>query len=265
MKNKNRENLFLTIKSLITLSILWTQLALAQSQLPPCPESGDFNNCRGERVYDSGAKYIGDFVGNKRGGKGIMFFANGDKYEGDFKDSLLSGQGQFTWKDGEIYIGQYKEGRREGSGTFKYSSGNSYVGEWRNNVKHGRGVNISAAGIKTHDGTWNDGIFVSGNHVFVNKPHVVLFGCENLGQLSQSWVTSLLKMSANNPQAYSRAILDPRSFGAQCRPISGNREIPSSLLNENNATIIFHQEEKDYIYFKAENGTVFGLMVNVNY
>ncbi len=52
------------------------------------------------KLYCNG-KYKGDFLNNKREGKGIYIFSNGDKYEGHYKKDKREGKGIYYYDDGE--------------------------------------------------------------------------------------------------------------------------------------------------------------------
>jgi hypothetical protein len=49
----------------IFLSLLISNITFAQSNLPDCL-SPPFNSCYGQWVYDSGDKYIGEWLNNKK-------------------------------------------------------------------------------------------------------------------------------------------------------------------------------------------------------
>ena len=48
---------------------------------------------------------IGQWVNDKRNGKGYERYKNGNTYEGDFKDGKAHGGGIFQWSTGETYDG----------------------------------------------------------------------------------------------------------------------------------------------------------------
>ena len=70
--------------------------------LPPCPESGVWDNCTGTYTSNDGSTYVGEF---KR-----------DKFHG---------QGTYTWADGSKHIGEWKDGNRHGKGTYISKEGYS--------------------------------------------------------------------------------------------------------------------------------------------
>jgi len=83
-----------------------------------------FNNILGILYYNNGNRYEGDWVDDKKKGKGICYYANGSKYEGQWKDSKKSGQGYFI----EVKIG-----------VFYYNNGRRYEGAWEDGKRNGRG------------------------------------------------------------------------------------------------------------------------------
>ena len=51
----------------------------------------------------TGAKYIGEWKGGFRNGKGTMIWKDGAKYEGEWVLGRANGQGVFTHLKGEVY------------------------------------------------------------------------------------------------------------------------------------------------------------------
>jgi len=51
--------------------------ALVQSNLPPCPKSGTWNNCFGVHVRPDGITYVGEYQNDQRHGNGIEYRRNG--------------------------------------------------------------------------------------------------------------------------------------------------------------------------------------------
>jgi hypothetical protein len=123
-------------------------------------------------LYIVGDVYEGEYVNEKKHGKGKYTSANGDVYEGDFVEGKKCGQGVFTYSSGNVYSGEYKDGKQNGQvlltpllihsftdvpprltqhinalflvvqGTYTYASGNVYVGQYENGKMHGK-VSIS--------------------------------------------------------------------------------------------------------------------------
>lgn len=63
-------------------------------------------------------RYTGDWVNDKKEGRGTMFFENEDRYDGFWKENQCSGEGRLIYKNGDVYVGQWHDGRRSGYGVF---------------------------------------------------------------------------------------------------------------------------------------------------
>lgn len=157
--------------------------AWAQSSLPECPRFGARDTCRGEVSLPNGDKYVGDFKGGKRNGKGVQTQPGGWEYTGEFKDDLFEGQGTFTmpggWHyvgefragkfagqgtlklpDGRVYVGQLKGDNFSGQGTLTFPDGRKYVGEFKNDVYDGKGTEYLADGTVSRTGNWERGEYL---------------------------------------------------------------------------------------------------------
>ena len=110
---------------------------------------------KGIRYYTNGT-YQGDFINNKREGKGIYLYNDGAKYEGDYKDDFKNGKGIYSYKDGSKYEGDWVKGLIEGKGILYYSNKDKYVGEFKNDLKEGRGIFYFNNGSK-YEGDWIKG------------------------------------------------------------------------------------------------------------
>ncbi len=90
-------------------------LAVTQSSLPPCQESGVKHNCVAVTTFSNGSSYVGEFKNDKRNGLGTLLFSLGPRYVGEFRDGFRHGEGieyeangsvrQFgKWRDGYLDI-----------------------------------------------------------------------------------------------------------------------------------------------------------------
>ena len=70
------------------------------------------------------SKYEGDWVRDKKQGKGKIVFKDGDIFEGN---------GTYIWNGKDKYVGEWKDGRMEGKGTFFHREGINYSGNFTNN------------------------------------------------------------------------------------------------------------------------------------
>lgn len=132
--------------------------SLAQSRLPACPSDGNarWHACQGRYAWPNGDSYNGEWLDDKRHGKGIDTYASGHRYTGEFADGQRHGQGTYTFPDGESYVGEWREGKRHGVGTNIFPDGERYVGEWRQGDRHGQGVAYRADGAVLRSGRWAD-------------------------------------------------------------------------------------------------------------
>ena len=100
----------------------------------------------GKMVYASGNQYLGQWVGDKKEGKGVMLWMDrSETYVGWWRSDLCEGLGEHfydshgdittAYQVTNIYRGEFQEGLRNGYGTFFYSDGSQYSGLWSNNLK----------------------------------------------------------------------------------------------------------------------------------
>lgn len=62
---------------------------------------------RDEVTFKNGAKYIGEWLGNKKHGFGIQQWTDGARYEGEWKLNKACGKGKFWHVDGDIFEGEW--------------------------------------------------------------------------------------------------------------------------------------------------------------
>ena len=121
---------------------------------------GDFINSlrEGNGIDESeGNKYEGQFIKDKKSGKGKINFNNGDIYEGDFENNKFNGEGHYIWKkNGHEYIGQYLNGQFNGKGFYKWGNEEYYKGDYKMGIKDGQGE------VKYPNGKKYIGPFVNG-------------------------------------------------------------------------------------------------------
>ena len=137
--------------------VLFSSVALAQSQLPTCrgTDTSTWNACKGEETQPNGQKYIGEFKNGKYHGQGTFTFPNGQKYVGEFKYDKSNGQGTFTFPNGQKYIGGFKNGKYHGQGNLTFPDGEKYIGEFKDGKYHGQGTLTFPSGEK-HAGEFKD-------------------------------------------------------------------------------------------------------------
>jgi len=127
---------------------------------------------RKKKVYRDGNKYDGDFVEDKRQGKGTYIRVT-DKatYTGEWYNNVRHGYGveEIPSKEGtQRYEGEWKEDKRCGFGKILYANGDRYEGEWLDNLKHGQGKFYYTNG-NFYEGGWlsnkKEGV---GTYIFAN-------------------------------------------------------------------------------------------------
>lgn len=113
---------------------------------------------RGEYVWENGDKYDGDWVADTQSGNGKWAWVSGDRYQGQVKDSIIVGEGEYFFaKSGDSFKGSFLAGKPHGKGVYKFASGDKYEGEMQVGVQSGRGVYSYKSGDRI------DGLFVNNN------------------------------------------------------------------------------------------------------
>ena len=84
----------------------------------------------------NGEKYLGGMKKSLKEGKGIFYYDKkcNEKYEGDWINNKREGKGTMNWNNGDKYEGDWKNDKQEGKGIMYYSNGEKYDGEWKNNI-----------------------------------------------------------------------------------------------------------------------------------
>lgn len=99
----------------------------------------------------------GDYVKNKRHGRGTFLYPDGSKYDGEWNENLREGHGTYTYPNNDTYEGEWKNHQRHGKGTYTYAATSmsqkfstilkidvffieaQYVGTWNNGKRQGLG------------------------------------------------------------------------------------------------------------------------------
>lgn len=150
---------------------------------------------------DSSCVYQGEWVKDRRCGKGLMRYDNGATYDGEWKDDIRHGFGVMVWlKNGmvvEEYKGEWVDGIPCGHGTSTYirppqsfapsppqpqeaaaqlkdSALNMYTGEFLSGMRHGFGTFIYDDGSK-YEGSWEANL-KHGEGKYTSATGVVYFG-----------------------------------------------------------------------------------------
>eukprot|EP00446_Apocalathium_sp_SHHI-4_P084371 CAMPEP_0177497522 /NCGR_PEP_ID=MMETSP0369-20130122/35091_1 /TAXON_ID=447022 ORGANISM="Scrippsiella hangoei-like, Strain SHHI-4" /NCGR_SAMPLE_ID=MMETSP0369 /ASSEMBLY_ACC=CAM_ASM_000364 /LENGTH=464 /DNA_ID=CAMNT_0018974677 /DNA_START=9 /DNA_END=1403 /DNA_ORIENTATION=- len=107
-----------------------------QEDLVECPEM----------EIENGARYVGQWLGDERHGRGILVTRDGLRYEGHFKHNMAHGRGLFIEADGSRYEGQWDQDTKQGHGVYTHIDGTTFEGQWRKDVKSGTGTEVWADG-----------------------------------------------------------------------------------------------------------------------
>ena len=119
---------------------------------------GNCFNGYGTFVFNNGDRYVGDFVGGKPEGKGILYLANGNKYIGHWAASFREGEGRYVFAEGHEYRGQFSRNQFSGQGVMNYANGDRYDGLWKNDRPNGQGIYYFSGG-RRFEGEFVDGRF----------------------------------------------------------------------------------------------------------
>ncbi|KAM3874294.1 MORN repeat-containing protein 3 [Diretmus argenteus] len=101
-----------------------------------------------------------DMKAQKCGLRHTVFSANGDEYTGEWLDNKKHGKGTHVWKNGAIYVGDWKFGKRDGYGTYSIllpetnGYARQYFGTWKNGKKHGYGTSFYGNSA-VYEGEWS--------------------------------------------------------------------------------------------------------------
>lgn len=102
-----------------------------QSNLPSCKNQSYKDNCVGVRIYNNGDKYEGEWIDNKKEGKGIGIYHSGHVFIGIFKNDLVH-IGTMDFPKFGKYTGEWKNSKRDGLGIFVSNDGRTIEGVWKN-------------------------------------------------------------------------------------------------------------------------------------
>ncbi len=119
---------------------------------------GDCKEGYGEAIFDSGARYAGNFLNGRAHGLGTMYFPEGHRYSGNWRNQYREGQGRFTFAGGGEYLGAFIQNQFEGKGVMTYANGDRYEGQWAANKPNGEGVLTTLAGTR-YEGNFVNGAF----------------------------------------------------------------------------------------------------------
>uniref|UniRef100_A0A8C3WRU7 Radial spoke head 1 homolog n=1 Tax=Catagonus wagneri TaxID=51154 RepID=A0A8C3WRU7_9CETA len=137
-------------------------------------EEGE-NDLGGTYKFKNGARYVGEYVKNKKHGQGTFIYPDGSRYEGEWADDLRHGHGVYYYVNNDTYSGEWFAHQRHGQGTYLYAeTGSQYVGAWVNGQQEG-------AAELVHLNHRYQGKFLNKNPVGPGK-YVFDIGCEQHGE-----------------------------------------------------------------------------------
>mmetsp|Transcript_56050 Transcript_56050/g.122544 ORF Transcript_56050/g.122544 Transcript_56050/m.122544 type:complete len:622 (+) Transcript_56050:90-1955(+) len=135
---------------------LRTNTQLDSAALPGSDEKIASKEKRPPHTYPNGAVYTGEWIGEKRHGRGLQVWSDGAKYEGDWVDDKAQGEGRFDHVGGDFYVGQWLDDKAHGVGTYTHVDGSTYVGQWTFDKQNGEGKEAWPDGA-SYVGEYKDG------------------------------------------------------------------------------------------------------------
>jgi hypothetical protein len=69
-------------------------------------------------LYSNGDFYMGEWVDDRKEGRGLFVSHDMSKYEGEWKAGVMDGFGKLIDPDGSYYEGEFKAGQKDGKGTY---------------------------------------------------------------------------------------------------------------------------------------------------
>jgi uncharacterized caspase-like protein len=122
---------------------------------------------RGEYIWENGDKYEGEWLADTQSGKGKWTWTSGDRYEGQVKDGVIVGQGEYFFaKSGDSFKGSFVAGKPDGKGVYSFASGDKYEGEMQAGVQSGAGVYRYKSGDKIENTFVNNAASGRGKYYF---------------------------------------------------------------------------------------------------
>nr|CCC91223.1 conserved hypothetical protein [Trypanosoma congolense IL3000] len=108
---------------------------------------------------DGGLCYQGEWVGETRHGRGLMWYNNGDFYFGSFVKNMRHGAGNLRYADGSEYSGNFANDVREGEGLLQRVNGTIQAGTWSKDVL-----------VDGYDGEWDGNAFNGAGSLVLRDP-----------------------------------------------------------------------------------------------
>jgi len=118
-------------------------------------------------------EYTGEWMNDKREGRGAFFYKNGDRYDGLWVNDLAQGEGRMIYANGDIFEGQWHEGKRNGYGSLTKRNGDHYEGQWVNDKREGQGSFYYKDKAKMLVGEWVNDMPKSGVYTQVEDEELL--------------------------------------------------------------------------------------------
>jgi lysozyme len=133
-------------------------------------------------IWMNGDRYVGEFRGNMRYGRGQMYKKGGARFDGQWVHDSIQGYGVLHRPNGDLVMGTWQgaaldSGRivftnhdvyegyidstynADGQGRCTYANGTIYEGYWRKGIRNGFGIWIGSDGT-VRVGQWVDGHYI---------------------------------------------------------------------------------------------------------
>jgi hypothetical protein len=161
----------------------------------------DKRSGKGEIKNIDKTQYIGDWLNDKRNGKGKSEYPDGSIYDGDWENDNRSGKGKYIDKSqGSTYEGYWKYDKKRGQGKITYKDGSRFEGSWYDDMKHGgEGILTDANGVIITAGNWMLDRLSKEYPILKVSSDVFVEGCVTLMDLRE-WVNGDIIMLYNPPK-----------------------------------------------------------------
>lgn len=119
------------------------------SELKAVGGSADKERKTAKHTFRTGARYSGQWLGQRRHGFGVQNWPDGAAFKGQWENDCATGKGQFQHSNGDVYIGQWKNNVAHGDGTYRHQGERTtYEGQFRDDLQDGHGVETWAEGAR---------------------------------------------------------------------------------------------------------------------
>lgn len=128
---------------------------------------------KGSFTYENGDTYVGEWVKDKAHGHGI-YKTKFSIYTGEWSEDLKNGHGEESYHDeaGEtLYKGDFHQGHRHGRGSLTWPDGSTYDGDFCQNNLQGMGVFVFKNGQKYSGAVADNSIDGAGRYEWPDGTH----------------------------------------------------------------------------------------------